>query len=156
MTISAGTKVHWRRIDPSSDADPARYPTDIYIDPSDPNHAYITYSGYNHVTPTTPGHVFEVRFNPSTGAATFTRLDGSGSHSLGDLPVGTIERDERKGVLYIGTDFGVVKQVRPQTGWTEASPGLPTTTIPYLKIDQENRVMYVTTHGFGAWTLKLP
>ena len=160
VTTNAGAanaaSIAWTRIDPSSSVDPPRYPSDIYIDPSDPDHAYISYSGYNHVTPETPGHVFEVRYNRSTGAANFTRLDGSGPHAIGDLPVGTIERDERKGVLYAGTDFGVIKRVRPQTGWTQAAPGLPTTTVPYLKIDQANRVMYVTTHGFGAWTLKLP
>jgi hypothetical protein len=160
VTTNAGAadpaSIAWTRIDTSSSADPPRYPSDIYIDSSDPYHAFITYSGYNHVTPATPGHVFEVRYNPATGAATFTSLDGSGPHALGDLPVGTIEQDEAKGVLYIGTDFGVVKRVRPQTGWTSAMPGLPTTTVPFLKIDQERRVMYVTTHGFGAWTLKLP
>jgi len=73
-----------------------------------------------------------------------------------DLPVGTIQRDETRGTLYIGTDFGVAKRVGPATGWMPAMPGLPTTTVPYLKIDQANRVMYVTTHGFGAWALKLP
>ncbi len=104
--------IAWTRIDPSSSVDPPRYPTDIYIDPSDPHHAYITYSGYNHVTPDTPGHVFEVTYNPTTGAATFTRLDGSGPHAIGDLPVGTIERDEKKGTLYAGTDFGVIRRVR--------------------------------------------
>ena len=160
VTTNAGAAdpatIAWHRIDTSSTVDPARYPTDIYVDPSDPDHAFISYSGYNAVTPTTPGHVFEVRYNRSTGAATFTSLDGSGPYALGDLPVGTIERDDAKGVLYAGTDFGVVKRPGPGTGWTPAMPGLPTTTIPYLKIDQANRVMYVTTHGFGAWTLKLP
>jgi Arc-like DNA binding domain len=147
--------IAWNRIDPTSSVDPARYPSDIYVDPSDPYHAYISYSGYNHVTPTTPGHIFEVRYDRVTGTATFTRLDGSGPHALGDLPISTIERDERKGVLYAGSDFGVVRRVNANTGWTLASPGLPTTNVPNLKIDQENRVMYVTTHGFGAWTLKL-
>src|SRR5829696_1571853 len=160
ITTNAGAanpaSIAWRRIDTSSSVDPPRYPSDIYVDPSDPYHAYITYSGYNAVTPDTPGHVFEVRFAPATGIAAFTNLDGAGPHALGDLPVGTIERDEAKGVLYIGTDFGVAQRVRPQTGWTPAKPGLPTTTVPSLKIDQERRVMYVTTHGFGAWTLKLP
>ena len=107
------------------------------------------------MTPDTPGHIFEVRYNATTGTATFTSLDGSGSKALGDLPVGTIERDEKKGDLYIGTDFGVARQKGSENGWQHASPGIPTTTIPYLKIDQANRVMYVTTHGFGAWTLKL-
>jgi hypothetical protein len=160
ITTNAGAanpaSIAWNRIDPTSSVDPPRYPSDIYVDPSDPFHAYISYSGYNHVTPETPGHVFEVRYNPATGVATFTRLDGSGSHSIGDLPVGTIERDEKKGTLYAGTDFGVIKRVNANTGWTDAAPGLPTTTVPNLEIDQENRVMYVTTHGFGAWQLKLP
>jgi hypothetical protein len=35
-------------------------------------------------------------------------------------------------------------------------PGLPTTTVPHLTIDQKDRVMYVATHGFGAWSLNLP
>jgi hypothetical protein len=33
--------------------------------------------------------------------------------------------------------------------------GIPTTNIPYLAIDQRNRVMYVTSHGFGAWSFRL-
>ncbi|HEU6444614.1 MAG TPA: hypothetical protein VFL61_06105 [Gaiellaceae bacterium] len=160
VTTNAGAAdsatIQWNRIDTSSTVDPGRYPSDIYIDPADPDHAYISYSGYNHVTPDTPGHIFEVRYNRATGAATFTRLDGSGPQALGDLPVSTIERDERKGVLYAGTDFGVIQRVNANTGWIQAMPGLPTTTVPYLKIDQANRVMYVTTHGFGAWKLNLP
>jgi hypothetical protein len=148
--------IAWRRIDQTSAADPPRYPSDIYVDPSDAYHAYISYSGYNAVTPATPGHVFDVRFDPATGIATFTRLDGTGPHALGDLPVGTIERDEVTGVLYIGTDFGVARRADPESGWTPALPGLPTTTVPSLKIDQDRRVMYVTTHGFGAWSLQLP
>jgi Arc-like DNA binding domain len=158
ITTNAGaddpTAIVWQRIDPTSEIDPPRYPSDIYVDPSDPYHAYITYSGYNAVTPTTPGHVFEVRFNPATGVATFTNLDGSGPNALGDLPVGTIERDERTGTLYAGTDFGLIKRTRLQSGW-RAVGGIPTTTIPNLAIDQSRGVMYVTTHGFGAWSLDL-
>jgi hypothetical protein len=160
ITANAGApnaaSIVWQRIDTTSEADPPRYPSDIYVDPSNPYHAYITYSGYNAVTPATPGHIFDVRFNPATGAATFTSLDGTGPHALGDLPVATIERDEAKGVLYAGTDFGLVRRVRPQTGWTNAHPGLPVTPVSNLDIDQNRGVMYVTTHGFGAWTLNLP
>jgi hypothetical protein len=159
VTTNAGAanpaSITWRRIDQTSSVDPPRYPTDIYVDPSNPYHALISYSGYNHVTPATPGHVFDVVFNPATGNATFTSLDGTGNKSLGDLPVGTIERDEKKGTIYIGTDFGIAVLAKPQTGWKSAKPGLPTTTVPHLVIDQEQRVMYVTTHGFGAWTVKL-
>jgi hypothetical protein len=147
--------IAWHRVDTTSSADPPRYPTDIYVDPTDPYHAYITYSGYNQVTPDTLGHVFDVRVNPSTFAATFTSLDGTGQKALGDVPVGTIERDESNGTLYIGTDFGIAVRKDGKDGWKDAKPGLPTTTIPHLKIDQENGILYVATHGFGAWTLDI-
>jgi hypothetical protein len=143
-------QIEWNRIDPSSSVDPQRYPTDIYVDSGNPFHAYISYSGYNHVTPDTPGHIFEVRYNRGTGTATFRRLDTG----LGDLPVGTIEVDERQDVLYGGTDFGLFK-LSLESGRIEPVPGIPTTTIPFLKIDQRSRVMYVTTHGFGAWKFGL-
>ncbi len=158
ITTNAGAAdpatIAWNRIDTSSDVDPRRYPTDIYVDPANANHAYISYSGYSANTPTTPGHVFEVWYDAATNTATFTSLDGTGGHALGDLPVGTIQRDEKKGTLYVGTDFGPAQL--KGNGWTPLKPGLPTTTIPYLRIDQANRVMYVTTHGFGAWAYKLP
>ena len=164
VTTNAGasdpTTIAWHRIDTSSSVDPPRYPSDIYVDPTNPHHAYISYSGYNANTPTTPGHVFEVFYDPATNTATFTSLDGSGPHALGDLPVSTVQRDEKKGALYIGTDFGAAWLDHPGQaqgpGWRPLKPGLPITTIPYLRIDQVNRIMYVTTHGFGAWAYKLP
>jgi hypothetical protein len=164
ITTNAGAAdpatIAWNRIDTSSDLDPPRYPSDIYVDPSNPYHAYISYSGYGANTPATPGHVFEVQYDPVTKAATFTSLDGSGSKTLGDLPVSTIQRDEKKGTLYVGTDFGPAQLDHPgdphSPGWRPLKPGLPITTVPYLRIDQANRIMYVTTHGFGAWAYKLP
>jgi hypothetical protein len=145
--------IDWTRIDGTSSVDPQRYPTDIYIDSENPFKAYISYSGYNHVTPDTPGHIFEVRYNNQTGTATFRRLDSSG---LGDVPVGTIELDERSDVLYGGTDFGLIKiDLDSRSLRVRAVEGIPTTNIPYLAIDQKSRVMYVTSHGFGAWSFRL-
>ena len=74
------TLVVFRRIDtPNS---PPRYPTAIFVDRKNPNRAWITYSGYNAKTPTTPGHIFEVVYNPATTTATFTNRDGSGDLRL--------------------------------------------------------------------------
>ena len=36
-----------------------------------PNHAWVSYSGFNATTPTTPGHVFEVTYDPGAGTATW-------------------------------------------------------------------------------------
>ena len=56
--------------------------TRIVVDPSDPNAAFVSYSGFNTLTPATPGHVFRVVFNAPSGQATFTSMD----LDLGDLP----------------------------------------------------------------------
>ncbi len=53
------TSVVWHRIDPVSN-DPSRAISEIYVDPTNAHHAWISYNGYNVNTPTTPGHVFEV------------------------------------------------------------------------------------------------
>ena len=87
--------VVWHRIDSSTSGNsPTRFPSGIYVDPADTGHAWVTYSGYNAATPSTPGHVFEVRENgPATGSGIFTNLNvEAGTSALptptnnGDLP----------------------------------------------------------------------
>ena len=75
--------------DPTAGPTPPRYPTDIYVDPTNPNHAWITYSGYNSKTPATPGHVFEVVLRAAT-RSTFTNLDGNKNNGYGDIPANSI------------------------------------------------------------------
>ena len=58
------------RID--TDAQPTRFISGIAVDPWNPSHAFVSFSGYDAYTPGTPGHVFEVLFNPATGTATWT------------------------------------------------------------------------------------
>ena len=101
--------VVWNRVDNATS--PTRFPSSIYPDPSDTGHAWVTYSGYNATTPTTPGHVFDV-----TQAGKFTNLNvESGTSAFpsptgaGDLPVNDIVRDDAKKKLYVATDFGVLR-----------------------------------------------
>src|SRR5206468_6378945 len=85
---AAAGSVTFTRLDTllSATADPNRFVTSIYVDPANPNHAWISYSGYNFNTPTLPGHVFEVTYNPVTPDATWASLDGSGTGAFPDLP----------------------------------------------------------------------
>ena len=69
------------------------------------NHAWISYSGYGSNTPATPGHVFEVVYDPGTGTSTW--IDRS--YDFGDLPVTDLVRDDVTGDLYAATDFGVLR-----------------------------------------------
>ena len=151
------TSVVFTRIDGLSTVDPGRFVTSIFVDPADANHAWITYSGFNIATPTEPGHVFSVQFNPAGPTATWTSLDGSGSNGLGDLPVNDGVFDQNTGTLYIATDFGV--QSGPATGtpsWTDAAPGLPNVEVPGLHIVPSARLLIAATHGLSAWKLDLP
>ena len=146
------------RIDGFSANDPPRYPTAIFVDPADSNHAWITYSGFNAKTPTTPGHVFELRFTPAEGAnpatATFTSLDGHKINGFGDIPASSIVVSEN-GTLYVGNDFGVVQKQKNSDVWHMTAAGLPNVTVADLVLVPERGVLYAATHGQGVWQLKV-
>jgi len=140
------------RIDSSST--PTRFVSGIAVDPQNPNHAYLSFSGYDAyavASGTATGHVFEVTYNPTTHAATWTNLD----HNLGDQPITDIAFDSVTGDLFVSTDFGV-NMLRPgNTQWVPAAGSLPPVAVYGLTIDSNARILYAATHGRGAWRLKL-
>jgi hypothetical protein len=144
--------VAWTRIDTLSPDAPGRFPSRIVADPSDPTHAWISYSGYGFNTPSQPGHVYEVRFDAKAPAATFTDL----SFDLGDLPVTSLAFDDVTHDLYAATDFGVLRLGRGATSWVLGGAGLPEVEVPSLSLVSSARVLYAATHGRGAWMLRLP
>jgi hypothetical protein len=151
--------VRYTRLDnkPSATADPGRFVSSIYVDPADPNHAWISYSSYSALTPSTPGHVFEVTYNPTASDATWKNLD-SGTGPMGDLPVTDLVRDDVTGDLYAATDFGVLKLAggNPANEWVVAGSDLPMVEVTGLTIVPSARVLYAATHGRSAWKLTLP
>jgi hypothetical protein len=130
---------------------PGRFVSGISVDPKDPNHAWISYSGYSAYTPGQPGHVFEARFNAATSKATFTDR----SADLGDQPVTGVALDGATGDVYAATDFGVARLAAGAVGWSDAAPGLPTAAVYGLTIDSSSRVLYGATHGRGTYRLAL-
>ncbi len=142
--------VSWTRLDDDATT-PNRFVSSIYVDPEDGNHAWVSYSGYNANTPATPGHVFEVTFNPGTGASTWVDL----SHDLADLPITELVRDDKTGDLYAGTDFGVLRLADDTATWTRAARGMPNVEITGLTILPKERILYAATHGLSAWRLDL-
>jgi hypothetical protein len=141
--------VTFYRIDTKST--PTRFVSGIAIDPSDPNHAFISFSGYNAYNPTQPGHVFDVHYNSTSHKASWTNID----HNLGDEPITDIALDSQTGNLFISTDFGVNILPSGGTQWVPAASGLPPAAVYGLTIDSGNRVLYAATHGRGAWRLGL-
>lgn len=144
--------VTFTRVDSTNAAAPERFVSALAVDPTNPNHAWIAYSGFNALTPTTPGHVFEVTWDPDMLSSQWTSLD----YDLGDLPVNHLVRDVRTGDLYAATDFGVLVLANRTSRWREAAEGLPTALTPYLLLLSDQRVLLAATHGLGAWALTLP
>ena len=167
--------VSWHRIDNATS--PTRFPSSIYPDPANVNHAWITYSGYNATTPTVPGHVFDVLEGGATpGSGSFTNLNverGTDAFptptGTGDLPVNDIVRDDARKNLYVATDFGVLLGNSDGKGSWLVTPGLPRFEITHLEIEPSARVptcvgtgkkgcpnlIYAATHSQGMWKLPL-
>jgi len=147
------TAVTFTRLDSLVANDPNRFITGIYVDQSNPNRAWVTYSGYNTtIGSTAPGHVFEVTFNPAGPSATWVDW----SYDLADLPVTDVAFDDPTGDLYVSTDFGVMRLEAGETSWEVAGDGLPVVETPGLTIVTSSRRLYAATHGMGMWYLTLP
>jgi len=142
---------NWTRLDDDSAASPGRFVSGIAVDPANPNRAWVSYSGYGSNTPATPGHVFEVVFDPNTGTSTWTDW----TYDFGDLPVTGIAYDDVTGDLYVSSDFGVTRLASGTTNWTLAAPGMPNVEVAGLTIVPVARVLYAATHGLSAWRLNL-
>jgi hypothetical protein len=136
----------------SSGQTPFRYVSSIVVDPADATHAWVAYSGYEAYTPSTPGHVFSVRFNPADGTAAFTDI----SNGIGDQPVNAVAYDPGEHDLYAATDFGVMRLPNGATTWAQAAPGLPANVAIYgLTFSAQRRVLYAATHGRSAYSIDL-
>ena len=143
--------VTWTRLDDDTAIDPNRFVSSIHVDSTNPNQAWVSYSGFSVNTPATPGHVFKVVFNPGPGTSTWTNL----SHNLGDMPVTDLVRDDVTGDLFSASDFGVLSLQSGTTSWELAAGGMPNVEVAGLTIVQDRRELYAATHGLSAWLLKL-
>ncbi|HEY6960770.1 MAG TPA: hypothetical protein VI408_02655 [Gaiellaceae bacterium] len=150
---AASPAVTFTRIDTASQ--PNRVPSSVTVDPTNPDHAIVTFSGYESNTPTTPGHVFDVVYDPAAGTATWTNI----SYDIGDQPVNDAVFDAATGDVYASTDFGVLRLVSGTQTWIPAADGLPNAAVPGLTLAVSpkagDRLLYAATHGRGAYRLRL-
>jgi hypothetical protein len=145
-----GSQVTFARLDDNST--PMRFITRIVADPANPNAAFVAYSGFNTITPSTPGHVFRVVYDPGIQRASFTVMD----FDLGDLPINTLAYDDVRGDLYAATDFGPLVLPRGASSWQAAGLGFPEAVMVDLKIAPNQRVIVAATHGLGIFYMTLP
>lgn len=153
---TTNSSVTYTRLDSLAANSPPRFVSTIFVDPADSNHAWISYSSYSSLTPSTPGHIFSVRYNPGPGTATWTSLDGSGATAFPDFPATSVAFDSVTGDLYASNDWGVLKRASGSSDWNVAAPGLPMVEVNGIVIATNARKLYAATHGRSAWVLNLP
>jgi hypothetical protein len=146
---AAAASVVFNRIDTARQ--PTRFVSGISVDPQRPTRAFVSFSGYNAYTPTTPGHVFEVHYHLESGTASWDDL----SANLGDQPILGVAYDPQSGRLYAATDYGVVVRSGEEDTWHVAGSGLPAVAVYQLVIDSSSRSLYAVTHGRGIYRLDL-
>ena len=137
---------------------PSRFVSGIDVDPSNPNHAFVSYSGYNAYATAAgkaTGHLFEVTYDPVAHTATWG-ADLAGG--LGDVPVRAIAVDwgdaNSPHNIFAATDFGVF--VLSGGVWMPAASGLPEVAVYGLTLNVANRILFAATHGRSIYSLSLP
>jgi hypothetical protein len=131
----------------------------IDVDPANPNHAFVSYSGFNAYATaagTATGHLFEVTYDPVAHTATWS-ADLAAGASFGDQPVRAIAVDWGTAVphdIYAATDFGVF--VLHSGVWMPAATGLPEVAVYGLTLNVANRILFAATHGRSIYSLSLP
>jgi hypothetical protein len=148
--LDAPSAVKFDRIDTPDQ--PFRFPSGIAIDPYDPNHAFISFSGYAAYTPGQPGHVFEVWYHPLTHNATWKNL----TYDFGDQPATDVELIQATGDLYVSTDFGVLELPFGQQHWFNSGTNLPTAPVYGLRQIPNSGWLFASTHGRGVYRLPVP
>jgi hypothetical protein len=156
---ATASSVTFDRIDTAST--PTRFISSVSVDRNNPDHAIVTFSGYNayaSAAGTALGHVFSVLYNPGTHSATWTNIDDN----LGDQPILDSVYDWRTGDIYISSDWGVDVLSTGSNHWTPAGQGLPPVAVYGLDLNQVGagsgavpRVLYAATHGRGIYRLML-
>jgi hypothetical protein len=141
--------VLFTRIDTA--AQPSRFISGIAVDPNNPLRAIVSFAGYNAYTPATPGHVFEVVYDPKAKTAKWKDL----SANLGDQPILGAAIDGASGRIFVGTDFGVLTLGRQKNSWAPPADGLPAVPVYGIAFDNSTRTLMAATHGRGIWRLRI-
>ena len=140
----------WTRLDDDSDMSPNRFVTSIYVHPSRPNRAWVSYSGFDSKTPDTPGHVFKVQVRPDTGTSTWTNL----SVDFGDLPVNDLVRDDRHRDALRRNGLRCAHAPSGCAAVGGGANGMPNVEVAGLTMCPQP-ALYAASHGLGAWRLGL-
>jgi uncharacterized repeat protein (TIGR01451 family) len=156
----AGTGATWTNL--SKAPLPNRYATMVRTDHSNPDIAYLSYSGFSGFGGDTVGHIFKT----IDGGTTWTDISGTGPGALPNTPVNDIAVAHLGAPLnfdaiFIGTDVGVFECPDPSSGtpcttWSPVGTGLPKVPVVGLAWREASATLRAITHGRGVWVIETP
>lgn len=127
---------------------PGRYATGVAVSPTDANTVYVSYSGFNSATPTTPGHVFR----STNGGTSWTNV----SDNLPDAPANAVAiRPDQPNEVYVGTDVGVFVSFSGGGGWERMGNGIPNAIIGSLAVNGTTGILAAATYGRSVYVTEL-
>jgi hypothetical protein len=141
---------------------PGRVITQIAVDPSNSQKAYVTFSGFGSCATYCDGkgHVFVIA--DATLSPSWTDISGpyGALGSLPDIPVNDIvidPDDSTHNTIYVATDIGAFFTTTGGTPWAPlgAATTLPNSEILSLTLHNPSRTLRAGTHGRGVWDLNL-
>ena len=125
---------------------PNRFVTDIALDANNIQRAAITFSGFNSVTPNTPGHVFLT----TNQGQSWTDISGN----LPDVPVTSAAiNPTNPNTIYIGTDLGVFQTTNGGSSWERLGNGMPRVATFMVRYHAATNTLFAATHGRGVYRL---
>src|SRR5712692_9031999 len=138
----AGAGATWTNI---SAGLPPRTVTQIAVDPTNAQTAYVTFSGFSGFFGDTQGHVFN-----------WTDISGSDPNALPNIPANDIVIDPAaSGTIYVATDAGVYFTTDGGNNWAPLGTGLPLTQVLALKLHAATRTLRAASFGRSAWEFAL-
>jgi uncharacterized protein (TIGR03437 family) len=128
---------------------PPRMPSQIVVDRSNPQIAFMGSLGFSGFNGDTAGHVFRT----TTGGASWTDVSGN----LPNTQVQDLLLDPNlPQTVYAATDQGVFWTLDNGAHWTQLGVGLPRMAVISLAMHQPSRTLRAATYGRSMWDLKIP
>jgi uncharacterized protein (TIGR03437 family) len=125
---------------------PNRFVTDIALDANNTQRAIVTFSGFNSVTASTPGHVFLT----TNRGQSWTDISGN----LPDVPVTSAAINPTDpNTVYIGTDLGVFQTTNGGATWERLGNGMPRVATFMVRYQAATNTLFAATHGRGVYRL---
>src|SRR5262249_17469204 len=137
---------------------PSRAITSIWVNDTDPNNAWVAFSGFSGFTDTV-GHLFQT----TDGGVTWTDVSCTAANcgtpnptDLPTTPVNEVKFASRQNALFVGTDVGVFTSTLGSGTWSVFGTGLPHSVVLSLNASRRSDIGYAATHGRGVWIIGLP